>query len=728
MNDKAASAPKIGKIGRTGSARTNSEASLQKSRVSTKQVDSKPTVERRMPKVSNPKLDKQARVKMGNEAEDVKKVKEEIASLKQENGRVLEELKYANEKLQEAVKAQENAEKNLEIEKLHANELEQANIESTRKRDEELDSTKKKHFLEVESLAYSMQELEKVKDELEIAKKEKYSNAEKVDALTAENTRLKSLKDGHASDVVKKLYYEIDCLKDELERAKQAEEKLVIMDSLVERLSNEADNAKSAEVESLKLVEEWKRKAEMIEASTKASLRDSEFANAALKQKVESLEQQLEEVKQCEKSLNDSKTSLEKELEEVNASLQDAESEIEVLKGKIESLEIEVAAVNTEKVDSVKLVDELKSKIELFEKQLAEANESKESSSDSLASITKQLEESNSSLHDVLSDNSSLRIKIETLELELEVAKQETGKMCKEVEELQGEIIILKEDNLHALNSDEGRNDLMKELEFAKGEEQKAKNAMEDLTTALHELSLEARDAQERLLEKRVENENVQAQIEQLRSTLNDTKENYEVMLDEARYEIVCLKKAIEKLKECEEEEGLDSSKSQTTKTENDVEIVKELESISNSTKEDAEEIKKSGSNELSFSENDYDLLPNLGEILISSVNDNKEEIESSDERNHKEGNGNASNQYLGEEEPVEVEVKMWEGYKEAEKDKEFSSENENETESLDDESDVKTNGHTNGVALEQGEDVTGSQKKKKSFFKNLLKKKSPSK
>ncbi|WOL07998.1 hypothetical protein Cni_G16749 [Canna indica] len=36
--------------------------------------------------------------------------------------------------------------------------------------------------------------------------------------------------------------------------------------------------------------------------------------------------------------------------------------------------------------------------------------------------------------------------------------------------------------------------------------------------------------------------------IEQLDSTLKNTEERYEVMLDEARYEIVCLKKTVEKL------------------------------------------------------------------------------------------------------------------------------------------------------------------------------------
>ncbi|WOL01468.1 hypothetical protein Cni_G10184 [Canna indica] len=76
----------------------------------------------------------------------------------------------------------------------------------------------------------------------------------------------------------------------------------------------------------------------------------------------------------------------------------------------------------------------------------------------------------------------------------------------------------------------------------------KIKETMEGLASALNEMSTESRENQERLLEKQAEIEDARLQIEQLDSTLKNTEERYEVMLDEARYEIVCLKKTVEKL------------------------------------------------------------------------------------------------------------------------------------------------------------------------------------
>lgn len=94
----------------------------------------------------------------------------------------------------------------------------------------------------------------------------------------------------------------------------------------------------------------------------------------------------------------------------------------------------------------------------------------------------------------------------------------------------------------------EEKNKLIDELKTSKDELQKVKETMEGLASALNEMSTESRENQERLLEKQAKIEDARSQIEQLDSTLKNTEERYEVMLDEARYEIVCLKKIVEKL------------------------------------------------------------------------------------------------------------------------------------------------------------------------------------
>ncbi|XP_020277428.1 WEB family protein At3g02930, chloroplastic-like [Asparagus officinalis] len=782
--------PKAVKTGRNGSTKSDSGAPpLQKSRSTPKSVESKPKIERKAPKSRSITPDKQPRTPKGpselQAQEDLKKAKDQLAASEQEKARAEEELKdakrladEANEKLKEALAALKKAEESSEIEKFRAVELEQTSIESSKKKEEawgkEIDDIKRKHSLDVEALLSKTEELEKVKNELEATTSAKISalsqaedamktaekNADKVELLSGEVTRLKSLLDskfdstnGDTAKIINKLDSENDSLKYELEIAKQSEEKLVIMETLIERLSNEADNAKNAELESLKLVDEWKKKAESLETQLmeareseksslesldsakkqleewNASLQDSKFETAALRQKVELLEDRLEEANEAEKSSS-------KQLEELNASLQDAESEAAVLRGKVESLEIEVADVKKAELNSRNFTDEWKKKAELLEVQLAEANKFTESSSDSLASVTKQLEDSNSSLQDVLSENAGLRVKIESLEIELNRHKEKASEMSKEVEDLKSDIQALEKEKVAAADAASfsgERQKLLKELEIAREEEEKAKKAMEGLASALHEMSVEARETQERLFAKRVEHENALAQVEQLRSAIRNTEENYEVMLDEARYEIVCLKKAIEKL-ETEETQDFNFEK-----LDNGVEVVKE-HGENMVAKEAVEEVKKIDENgELSNSEKEYDLLPNSKEIPMESVNGSVEEklVNGSIEEKPKSGEDlneeeiRKGHQYLWEEEPVEVEVKMLEGYKCVDNEKDT----ENEEEALDEDLDLKNEGgsfdNTNGLPSEINEDGgqrQQQQKKKKHFFKFMLKKKSPQK
>ncbi|KAH7687428.1 WEB family protein [Dioscorea alata] len=517
INKSSPATPRASKIGRPGTAKTepDSASPLQNARPSTERsprsAESKTPVEqRRSPKISTLQDQPRAATK-GSELqtqlslvqEELKKAKERVVFVEKEKIKVLEELKDVkrsaeeeNEKLQEALAALKRAEENSEIEKFRADELEQASIEAAQKREEEwqkeLESVRDQHALDVSALLATTQELQRVKHELAMTTDAKNTalshaddamkiaeiNAEKVELLSGEVSRLKTLLDSkleskslEVAELVKKLDSEIVALKEELEKAKAAEGKLVEMEALIEGLKIEVTDAKQAESDAAMNVDEWKKKAELLES-------------------------QIDEAKQSEKSLLDSLAFVRKQLEESSGSLQDAESEIFLLKGKLESLEIE------------------------------------------LVTYKQSLDDSNQSLDTAQKEVIELRNTVEVLKSDFQKAEAE------KMQALNDEKTATS--NLQSL-SDEKKN-LLVELEVAREEGEKVKKAMEDLTSALHEVSAEARDAHEKLLVKQAEVENANNQIEELQLTLRNTQEKYEVVLDEAKYEAICLKNSIEKL------------------------------------------------------------------------------------------------------------------------------------------------------------------------------------
>ncbi|PKA53271.1 Putative WEB family protein [Apostasia shenzhenica] len=507
--------PRVSKIGRLGSAKVDpdSPSPQQNPRLSVERsprsADAKPSTDRRSPKLS-PLPDKQPRPLKGSELqaqltivqEDLRKAKEKLASEEEEKSRVLVELEeakkaaeVANEKLEEARLAQRKAEENSELDKFRADELEQSAIEAAQKKEEEvqkeLENIRNQHAVDVVSLLSATQELQRVKNELTMTTDAKNTalshaddamkiaevNAEKVELLSGELSHLKSLLDSkleskskETAELIKKLGSEAEDLKLELSKAKEAEKMLVDMESFVERLKIEMTTAKTAESKALDLVNEWKKKVELLNA-------------------------QLEESSHSEKLLQDSLASLMKQLEEGKSRCDDAELEATSLKGKVEALELELAR---HKAD---------------------------------------LEESDQRLNSAKQD-------VAYLEETIEVLKSEIGRV--EGEKAQ----VLNNEKLATSNVEnlaQDNNKLRIELEKIREESEKAKKAMEGLASALHEASREARETQERLLIKQAEVENASEEVEELKMSLKNAQEKYELLLDEAKYEIICLKKSAEK-------------------------------------------------------------------------------------------------------------------------------------------------------------------------------------
>ncbi|KAL5837077.1 hypothetical protein ACOSQ3_014246 [Xanthoceras sorbifolium] len=495
---------------------------LQNSRLSVdrspRSINSKPTIDRRSPKVTStppakvtatppagkvttPPEKPQSRVAKGAELqaqlnlvqEDLKKAKEQITLIEKDKAQAIDELKEAqrvaeeaNEKLREALVAQKRAEENSEIEKFRAVELEQAGIEAAQTKEEEwqkeIESVRNQHAVDVSALLSTTQELQRLKQELAMtsdAKNKALSHAddatkiaeihaEKVEILSSELTRLKALLDSkHESEAIEKkelvlrLEEEIDFLKQKVEKSKDFEEKLIEREAFVEQLNVELEAAKMAESYARNLVEEWKIR-------------------------VEELEMQVEEANKLKRSASESLDSVMRQLEGNNDLLHDAESEIAALKEKLGLLEMTIGRQKGE------------------------------------------LEES---------------------EHRLDLAKNETSEMAKSVESLKSEVETLKEEKTQALNNEklaassvqnllEEKNKLINELEKIRDEEEKSKKAMESLASALHEVSAEAREAKEKLLSSQTEHESYEAQIEDLKLVLKATNEKYEITLDDAKHDI----------------------------------------------------------------------------------------------------------------------------------------------------------------------------------------------
>ncbi|KAL3650630.1 hypothetical protein CASFOL_007033 [Castilleja foliolosa] len=513
--------PRVSKFSRVAKPDADSASPLQNPRLS---VDRSPrsvpsrltTTGGRSPKLATPPekkatptstriskpSDLQAEINQAHE--DLKKTKEKLCAAEKEKEKALDELKEAhklaeeaNEKLREALVAQKRAEEDSEIEKFRAVEMEQAGIEAVQKKDDEwqkeLESVRNQHAVDVAALLSATQEIQKAKQDL---------------AMTSD-AKDQALR--HAEDVTK--------------IAEAHAEKIETLSAELAHLKSVLDSIDEAEAsENSKLVSE-------------------------LELEIVLLRQELERAKSLEDKL--------------------AEKEV-----SIEQMNVDLEAAKMAESYARNLMDELHEQVEELGFQAEQAKRLERSASESLESIMKQLEMSNDSLHDAESEIASLKEKVGLLEISikrqrkdfeetersLEQAKDEASEMAKRVESLKAELETVKEEKTQSLNNErlaaasvidllEEKNKLINELEISRDEEEKIKQALENLASALHEVSSEARDAKEKLLSVQAERENYENQIEDLKHVLQATNEKYESMLDDTKLEINVLMSSIEQSK-----------------------------------------------------------------------------------------------------------------------------------------------------------------------------------
>ncbi|KAK8916183.1 WEB family protein [Platanthera zijinensis] len=497
----------VSKIGRLGSVNLDADSpSPQKSPslsndVSPRSADSKPPANRRSPKnITTP--DKPSRPLKASELqlqctalqEDLVKTKEKLAVEVKEKTQVLEELSEAkkaveevSEKLAETLLAQKNAEKSSELHKFRADELEQLTIEAARKEEKEwsgeLEVIQKQHSV---ALLSATDELQKANRQLRTAIDEKnaaLNNAEDAMKIAEVNAEKAEILFGE----VNRLQY---LLNSKLETAKQFGRS----SSEVEVLKHEIEKAKFTE-EKLAEMEALIERLQIELMNTKKSESGAIALVDDWAKKAEFLESHLSEVKQSERSVRDSLESLTKQLDETNSMLDDTESEVISLRGKIEALDLEVAR---------------------------HKDDHEKSASQLIASEQEVL----------------------NLQTTLEILKSEILRVEDEKEQAMNNDKITSS-KLEILTQE--RNNLAIELEITKEDSEKAKKAMEGLVSALHEVSAEARDIKERLLIKEAEVGSATSDAEELKLALKNTQEKYDFMLDEAKNEILSLKKIVEK-------------------------------------------------------------------------------------------------------------------------------------------------------------------------------------
>ncbi|GAA0140935.1 actin binding motor protein [Lithospermum erythrorhizon] len=581
--------PRIAKLSR-GLKKSDaiSLSPLQNSRLpvdkSPRSVTSKPTVEKRSPRLSTPPDKKPSRILKPSEIqaeltvvqEDLKKAKDMLIVVEKEKSQALDKLEEAqrlaeeaNEKLKEAAVAQKRAEENSEIEKFRAVEMEQGGIEAAQKKEEEwqrkLEDVRNQHAQDVAALLTATEEIERVKQELTMmcdAKKQALIHAEdvtkiaeiqaeKVEKLSAELVQMKSLLDSRTEEVadeniqlVAELKQEIETLRQELLRTSEAKNQALSHAYDATKIAeNHAEKVEklSADIVHLKSLLDSKNEAEAIENAKVV---------AELKLEIETLREEVEKSKEYVKKLV-----------EYDAT--------------IEQLNIDLEAAKLAMSYSHNLVEECRKRVVELEIQTSEAKQLERSASESMESIMKQLEESNGLLRDAGSEISSLKEKIGLLEISIKrqkedfeeaesrlgVAKEEASKLQEEVESLTSELEDVKEGKNQALNNEklaaasiqalvEEKNDIITELEKSRDEEEKSKKAMESLASALHELSSEAREAKEQLLSFHAERESFEAQLEDIKVVLETTNEKYEHMLDETKQDIDDLANSLEQSKQ----------------------------------------------------------------------------------------------------------------------------------------------------------------------------------
>ncbi|KAL6905395.1 hypothetical protein ACP4OV_002996 [Aristida adscensionis] len=282
--------------------------------------------------------------------EDLSNARENLASIEQDKAQALEDLAVARRlageayaKLEESLAERRRAEEELELERFKATEREQSAIDLAQRTEEEWrrrhDAVERRRAEDAAALSAAAGELGRAKAELAAAAQAKSSaqdradeaqrvaddNVRKTETLMAEVARLRHRLDAEletkardATEAIAELEREASELRAVVTRARAVEEKLAAAEGLVETLKVDIAYAKRAEADAGKAAQEWKAKAESMEA-------------------------RLDEVSRMNRRNEESLVSLTKSFEDCTSMLQDKQAQVLQLREKMASLEKEAS-------------------------------------------------------------------------------------------------------------------------------------------------------------------------------------------------------------------------------------------------------------------------------------------------------------------------------------------------------------------------------------------------
>nr|KJB46100.1 hypothetical protein B456_007G348400 [Gossypium raimondii] len=563
-------------------------------------------------------------------------------------------------------------------------------------------------------------------------------NAEKVEILSAELVRLKSLLDSkrerevnEQNEMVSKLMEEIESLKHKLGKAKVYEEELVEKEAFIEQLNVDLGAARMAESYAHNIIEEWGNR-------------------------IEELEMQIEEAKKLERFTLESLDSVMKQLESKNNSLQDAESEIVALKEKVRLLEMtigterrdleesehQIIMAKKENVEMANLVESLKSELETLKEEKTRALNNEKVA---VSSVQTLLEEKNKLINE-----------LEDSRDEEEKSKKAMESLASALHEVSAEAREAKEKLLSRETDNENYETQLEELRlFLKATDGKyetmldnAKNEIDLLTNTIEQSKNQYQNSKIEWEEKELhlvdcvkksdeEKTCLEKEINRLVNLLKQSEEEASVSEEEAQLKenlkevesnVIYLQEAVKEVK-IESMKMKESMLDKETELQSVIQENEELRAREVASLKKVEELSKlleeamikkqsEENGELTDSDKDYDLLPKVVEFSEENGHGSKEkpvlEIlserpeEPKNENSQKLNNGlkdealqanemeNVNGKVKKEDERKvkddPVEFKMWESCK-IEK-KEFSPEGEPEQEeSFDEEGESKVDG-----------------------------------
>uniref|UniRef100_A0A0E0BE66 WEB family protein n=1 Tax=Oryza glumipatula TaxID=40148 RepID=A0A0E0BE66_9ORYZ len=258
--------------------------------------------------------------------EDLKNAREHLAVIDRDKAQLLHDLSLARRLADDAHAAQSAAEEALELERFKSIEREQLAIDMAQAQTKERDWNARCHAIDLRRAELAA-ELDRVKDELSLAvqatntaRQIADANADKAATVAAEVARLQSeleTKAEAATAIVTKLESEASGLRAELQNAEASrKEEVGRAEQLLHGLKVDIAYAKRAEADANLAAQEWKTKAESLQA-------------------------RLHELSSLNKSNEDSLQSLTSSFDECKSMLQHEQSQVVQLKEKVSSLEKE---------------------------------------------------------------------------------------------------------------------------------------------------------------------------------------------------------------------------------------------------------------------------------------------------------------------------------------------------------------------------------------------------